>query len=238
MNTIWIDIEGYEGMYQVNNLGEVKSLNRIVGGPHGSRLMNGRLLKTHFNKNQLIVNLCKDNIKSKKRVHRLVAAAFIPNPLSLLEVNHIDGNSKNNCAINLEWIDRKGNIEHAVINKLYPRGESHYKAVLSNCDVLEIRSIYSAGIMNQATLAKKYNVSCGLIKDVVRHNSWKHVGGEKTLNVRGGEQDVSSKLKDKEVIEINELYEKRTFLQREIAVLYGISQAQVNRIVNGKRVVK
>lgn len=96
---------GYEGLYQVSNLGRIKSLynNNIL------TLQKGRYIKTFLYKN-------------KKRkcftVHRLVAQAFIPNPENKLEVNHIDCNKYNNTVLNLEWATRKENHYHKCIHGL------------------------------------------------------------------------------------------------------------------------
>ena len=108
MEEIWKDIKGYEGKYQVSNLGKVKSLNYLRTGKEG-------FIKMYDNKNgYLYVNL---NGKMF-RVHRLVAEAFIENPNKLTDVNHIDENKYNNCASNLEWMSHKDNVNYGnCINK-------------------------------------------------------------------------------------------------------------------------
>lgn len=92
MTEIWKDIKDYEELYQVSNFGRVKSLytNRILKGSKNNR---GGYLK---------VSLCKNNIKSTKTIHRLVAQAFIPNPENKPQVNHIDENKTNNMVSNIE----------------------------------------------------------------------------------------------------------------------------------------
>ena len=101
MEEIWKDIEEYAGLYQVSNLGRVKSLytNSIL---KGCKHING----------YLVVNLYKNGSKSTKRIHRLVAQAFIPNPENKSQVNHIDENKTNNKVSNLEWTTRKENLNH------------------------------------------------------------------------------------------------------------------------------
>lgn len=96
MNEFWKDIEGYEGRYQVSNLGNVKSLNYNHTGKE--KIMKPQLC----NKGYLRVELCKDNKRQKYLIHKLVADAFIPNPNNLPCVNHKDENRLNNNYENLE----------------------------------------------------------------------------------------------------------------------------------------
>lgn len=109
----WKNIKVYEGLYRVSSDGEILSLSRIVSNNNGFRKTPERLLKqsTHSN-GYLVVTLCKENVKKKKRVHRLVALAFKKNPKNLKEVNHIDGDKKNNYYNNLEWCTRSENVKH------------------------------------------------------------------------------------------------------------------------------
>lgn len=107
MLEIWKDIKGYEGLYQISNYGKVKSLKR------------GILLKPCTNhKGYLSVVLYKKSEKCCKRIHRLVAEAFIPNSNNKPQVNHIDCNKHNNKVDNLEWCDNSENQIHAFKNRL------------------------------------------------------------------------------------------------------------------------
>lgn len=93
----WRDIAGYEGLYQVSNLGNVKSLNY-------SRTGKEKILKQKLNKNGYYsIQLCNNRIRKMYLVHRLVAQGFILNPDKLPCVNHIDENKQNNCVDNLEF---------------------------------------------------------------------------------------------------------------------------------------
>lgn len=105
MDEIWKDINGYEGYYQVSNLGRVKSLDRLVNSKNNSkRLSKGYLLKQVQDKyGYLKVCLSIKHKHKSKFVHRLVAEAFIENPDNLPVINHKDENPSNNNVSNLEW---------------------------------------------------------------------------------------------------------------------------------------
>ena len=104
MEEIWKPVKGYEGYYEVSNLGRVKSLAIYVNTKNNSkRYRSERVLKGILHNGYVWVTLSKYNIKSKKRVHRLVAEAFIPNPYGLPYINHRDEVKTNNVFTNLEW---------------------------------------------------------------------------------------------------------------------------------------
>ena len=115
----WRDIAGYEGLYQVSDFGDVRSLGRWVNGMNDSkRFVKCRVLKPQKDGGgYLIVSLYKDGKIKTHTVHRLVAEAFIPNPENLTEINHIDEDKTNNVVTNLEWCNRKYNINHGTRNK-------------------------------------------------------------------------------------------------------------------------
>ena len=97
MEEIWKDVVGYEGLYQVSNLGNVKG--KKVKSQHIS------------NRGYLTVLLYKDGVGLRKTVHRIVATAFLDNPLNLSDINHIDENRLNNAVDNLEWCDHRYNVK-------------------------------------------------------------------------------------------------------------------------------
>lgn len=102
MKEIWRDIDGFEGKYQVSTWGNVRG--------------KGGILSPYRNeKGYMKVGLLDDSGRvQKKRVHRLVAVAFIPNPYNLPQVNHKDGNVANNSITNLEWVTNEQNARHAM----------------------------------------------------------------------------------------------------------------------------
>lgn len=105
MEEIWKDIRGFEGYYQISNHGRLKSFKKMTQG----KIMSVK----HSGGWYLTVVLMADNQRLTKRIHRLVAEAFIPNPDNLPEVNHKDLNKQNNHVLNLEWTTTAENNEHA-----------------------------------------------------------------------------------------------------------------------------
>ena len=108
-NEIWKDVVGYEGLYQVSNLGRVRSVDRIVNGRWGNNFVKGLILKPYTVKGYKQVHLSKNNKKTHYKIHRLVAETFIPNPYKLPQVNHKDEDKTNNCVENLEFCTQSYN---------------------------------------------------------------------------------------------------------------------------------
>lgn len=114
MEEIWKPAKGFEGYYEVSNLGRVRSVDRVVAAKGNSeKLIKGKLLTLHTNKDGYKrTTLCKENKLFTKFVHRLIAEVFIPNPDNLPQVNHKDEVKSNNCVDNLEWCTAKYNINY------------------------------------------------------------------------------------------------------------------------------
>lgn len=107
----WKDIKDYEGIYQVSNLGRVRSLDRLDSAGHKR---SGAILSISTNScGYSVTSLSKEGRRKQFRVHRLVAQSFLTEEKSKNEVNHKDGDKSNNKVENLEWCDRLENMRHA-----------------------------------------------------------------------------------------------------------------------------
>jgi hypothetical protein len=148
MIEIWKDVLGYEGVYQVSNFGNVK---RVAG----YRAKVDRVLNCSVHRGYLMVTLSKYDVHNRQLVHRLIAAAFIPNPHNKPFINHIDGNPANNFISNLEWCTQKENIRHA--HKIGNMGGvKHGMAKLKETDIYTIRLMYGFG-ESVSNIQKHYN---------------------------------------------------------------------------------
>lgn len=169
---IWKDIAGWENQYQVSNLGNIRSLDGWLyytrcNRPH-ERVRYGKIIRQTVSSGYKRACITRT---TNKIVHRLVAIAFVPNPLNLPEVNHIDGDKLNNRWDNLEWVTRKQNQEHAVKMGRYRVGADNTSTKLSIEEVVEIRgSTLSTGV-----LSKLYGISTSNIRDILKRKIWKHV---------------------------------------------------------------
>lgn len=183
MEEVWKDVKGYEGFYQVSNTGYIRSLDRVIPHSHGSgnRVLMGRILMAHPNPKGYLHAVLSVRCKTLTiRVHRIVAETFIPNPLNLPEVNHIDENKQNNSASNLEWTSHIDNIRYGTgmarsaksrIGRQNTRGEQIGTSKLKEPQVIEIfksRKLYTE-------ISEKYNVGMACISRIKNKKTWKHI---------------------------------------------------------------
>ncbi len=170
---IWKDIKGYEGLYQISNLGRVKSLAREKkNGVNSKQNIPEIILNIYDNgKGYKRTNLCKNNIIKSNYIHRLVAEAFILNSKNEREVNHKDGNKANNNVTNLEWCNRKENVLHSCINNLVPKGNLHYNSKLTNEQIIQIRNDNRV----QKIIANDYGITQTVVSAIKLRKTWKHL---------------------------------------------------------------
>lgn len=169
MEEIWKDIPGYEGYYQASNLGNIRSLSRIVRYKNsGIRKYPGKRLSAEKMKdNYQRVVLMKEGVKTKFRIHRLVAMAFIPNLNNKPFINHIDGNKSNNVVDNLEWCTASENIVHADKHGL--RNMSNYTSSRSKkIQCLETGEIFATCSKAVTSVGKSIKCASSLMKSVKR----------------------------------------------------------------------
>jgi hypothetical protein len=134
----WVPLKGYEGLYEISDMGRVKSLKRIDSLNRFKKtdhIMSGGLMRDYW-----CVTLCNDGKQKTPKIHRLVALHFVPNPDGKPEVNHKNGNKLDNRAFNLEWCTDQENTRHSYDNGLQIAlsGRNHYKSKKVYCPTLNI----------------------------------------------------------------------------------------------------
>ena len=159
---IFKDIKGYEGLYQVSNHGEVKSLI-------SKKILNPRKSPNGYYR----VALYSGKKPTNHSIHVLVANSFIENPNNKSQVNHRNGDKKDNRAENLEWVTPSENIKHAYKNNLISnyKGQDNHRAKLTNEIVEECKKLHSNGLSTYK-IAKIYNVSQSVIWKAVTNRSY------------------------------------------------------------------
>lgn len=151
---VWKDIADYEGLYRVSSCGRVKSLERHVERKSGKTMfVKERICRPYMNKGYLYVRLSKDGVQPNKKVHRLVAEAFIPNTNNYPDVNHKDEVPSNNIVSNIEWCTKEYNFTYGT--RLKRMKETW-------------RKVYGVPIIRynaDGSISKKYECSKDLIND-------------------------------------------------------------------------
>lgn len=175
MEEIWKDIPGYEGLYQASNLGQIRSLDRIVEyvkhysdrDVRAVHKFKEKVLKQSFTSGYLGVLLSVDGIKTSELVHRLVASTFVKNPDNKPQVDHKDGDRTNNRVDNLIWVTSKENHADTISKGQHTcQQESKTKQVI-DVDTGEIfNSMMSA--------ERKYSIPIGRISSAIKSNQRVH----------------------------------------------------------------
>ena len=181
LKEIWKDIKGYEDIYQISNLGRVKSLSRCITrnikGTVFQQTIRERILKQCKLKNgYFCVNLKKDKKPKTHYPHKLVAQTFLSKKDNSLIINHKDGDKTNNNVNNLEWVTYRQNSIHASENGLLnvKRGEQARSAKLKEKEVLEIMELHKKGNSN-ASISRIYGVDPSTISRIVNKIYWSHL---------------------------------------------------------------
>lgn len=168
----WRDIKGYEGLYQVSNLGRIKGVARISPQNH---FLKERIRKAETDKDGYkVINLCKNGKVTMLKVHRLVGSAFLDNPSNKPQINHKDGCKCNNCVTNLEWVNGSENVQHAFDTGLkeplhiflYGEENSHCKVTDEQCK--EIRRLKMDQRLTNRKLAEMYELGTSQIGRILK----------------------------------------------------------------------
>ena len=160
---IWKQLENYEGLYEVSNFGNIKSLGN--NKEKCEKIMKGTIAKGYVR-----VTLRKNNIAKISLVHRLVARQFIPNLEKKEQVNHINGIKSDNNVDNLEWNTAFENMQHASCNNLLNvrKSDNHYAIKLTEDKKVELLSLKNK--FTQRQLANMFNVTQPLISNFFKNN--------------------------------------------------------------------
>lgn len=189
----WRPVVGYEGFYEVSTFGRVRSILRR--DPMGKLVKEKVLIQKKLSAHKYMrVTLSKNGFQKGYQVHRLVAQAFLPNPLNKGYVNHKDGrNPTNNNVSNLEWATQKENMRHAATTGLLPylwgwpdkngnipmppdrRGSKAHNAILNEKLVKSLRKQYRNGGVSISELARRMGMSMSSMRNALLGRTWAHV---------------------------------------------------------------
>ena len=187
MKEVWKDVKGYEGLYQVSNMGRVKALN--YHREHREKILTSSIKKGYYT-----IGLCKNGKQRTYFIHRLVAIAFVEGYEEELVVNHIDGDKLNNQYTNLEWCTISENTKHAFDKDLGGFKNTQVKASKLGAEKRKMKiSVYKDGIYintyeSKQDCAKALNVNEKTIYNWL-HKITKNTKGY-TLVLKEGDADA------------------------------------------------
>lgn len=189
----WVAIEDYVGLYEVSNMGRVRSVARKITYSDG-RIYNypSKILSVNFcGKYKLpYVHLYRDSKRESRLLHRVVAKAFIPNPDNKTDVNHIDGNRENNAAFNLEWTTRLENMQHGFKTGLINNtGIKHGNNIYSEEQIQEVVNMIFLGY-KQSEISTKTGVKVGTIQAIRQGKQWTHIKPQYEWQFSGDSGDL------------------------------------------------
>lgn len=195
-NEIYKEVIGYKGLYEVSNFGNVKRMKKLNNQHEPNTILKPFLTSAGYTRVQLFLH-------GKKRnhfIHRLVAMAFLDNPMKKTQVNHINGDKVNNNLSNLEWSTPSENGKHS------------YKVLgrtpMRKVDVLQVESIRNRYVNGEKLthLAKEYNVSPSTIWNICIGNTYMDYPGPIIVKGQKGSGNGSTILTEAIVLKIRELH--------------------------------
>jgi len=224
---VWRPVVGYEGLYEVSNLGRVRSLDvRVNCANNATRVKRGKVIYQHEDDDgRMSVHLCKLNRSKTVRVHRLVLEAFVGSCPDGLQCCHWDGNASNNRVENLRWGTQKENEKDKDRHKKRPLGEKDVHAKLKNWQAAEI--LNGIGKTTVVSLARKFGISGSTVCGIQTGQIWKHLPRPSDLEKRKKIYQ-NHKLNEQKAQEIRSL--RGAMSVHEIASMYGISKWNVYHI--------
>lgn len=182
---IWLDCPEYEKVYQVSNLGRVRSKPIFIRhdgifGDENGYIKHVKIKNQTVNRyGYLTTKLCYDGKCRRLTIHRLVAKAFLTNENNYNQVNHINGNKFDNRLDNLEWVSASQNIQHAydtgLMTSEHMQGSKHFNAKVNEEDVIEMRRLYDNKEMKIKQISEKYNIGVSTTYDICKRKTWKNI---------------------------------------------------------------
>ncbi len=183
-NIKWVSVETWDGIYEAGSNGFIKTLANVSYGGHGKRqkmIIKERVRAfSSFVDGYCLIRLCKRPRQEVHLVHRLIAKAFLPNPENKPEVNHKDGNKKNNDVSNLEWCTEKENTDDAFAKGIKDNSRPKRPKLDSEVVLLIFNSASSLG-----NLSKLYNLPKLTIQAIKSGKRYARVTGKTYLGKNG-----------------------------------------------------
>jgi hypothetical protein len=169
----WLPVSGYEGIYEISTLGNVKSVGRVVPFRWFSRTINERILSYRVDSSgHAQVGLCVDGVEKMHLVHRLVLEAFTGECPDGMECCHNDGDPSNNRIDNLRWDTHAGNMGDTVNHGTHNRGEKCGMSKLSEFGVRVIRRLLESTSMTHAEIGSVFGVHKNTIGGISNGTRW------------------------------------------------------------------
>lgn len=220
----WKPVHGYEGLYEISSLGEVRRVPRKVKCANGTvRNLRRRLLKVSLGSDgYLKIGLTKKGTRKTLHVHALVLRSFVGKRPVDKEVRHLDGDKTNNVLSNLRY----GTKEE---NEADKRSHGNLPSSLNPAQVRRVRDLYLQGTYTQKVLARKFGVSEDTIHNIVKGKSWWHLSDSEFSC-----SDNRATLTAGQVRAIRKRYAGGNITMVALSKAYGVSDRQISNIVHSK----
>lgn len=169
---IWVPVNGYVGLYEISNYGEIRGVDRIID--RGRRWKGIPIAQKTSKSGHLNVRLCNESGQRFHLVHRLVLESFIGPCPEGMECAHSNGIPSDNRVENLRWDTRKGNHFDKRLHGTMACGEKNAKAKLSDSDILEMFRLRNIGL-KLSEIADNFGVTKANVSLILRRKTWIHV---------------------------------------------------------------